>query len=267
MGETLVAIPAHADDAELNAGGTMAKWAAEGGKVHIVMVTNNCSGKVLPPNGDERAARRLPPAEMTALRHREQDTAASLIGATVHHLGYRQRHYWDGRRVVSIGFSEDAPPHPVAGARKKRLVPLLIAYLEREHVTALADLLVRLKPTLVITQSPLDLDPEHHAVACFVWQAFLARPRKLKCDLWFWTPGSSCQQGLTYPRHGVMMDISEFYEKKLELCRCHASQMTRVRWQMVEQRAARWGSEMGVRYAEPFSIAWFPRPGHPSCPS
>jgi len=254
MSRTLVAIPAHADDAELNAGGTMARWAAGGGEVHIVMATNNCSGQVLPEDGDERATRRLPPAEMNALRHREQAAAASLLGATVHHLNYCQRHYWDGQRVVSMEFGGSGPAPPgVAGCP-----PLLIAYLEPEPIEALADLLVRLKPSVVLTQPVVDLDPEHHAVACFVWQAFQARRRQLGgVPLRFWTPGSSCQEGLIDPGYDHIEDISGFYEKKLALCRCHASQMTKLRWQMVEQRAAHWGRQIGARYAEPFTTARF----------
>lgn len=256
---TLVAVAAHADDAELNAGGVLARWAAEGGAVQLVMATDNCSGSILPPSGDERAARRLPPLETMAIRRREQEAAAALLGARVHYLDYPQRHYWDGRQAVSIGYAnvpaplssgaESALPHP-------RLPPLVIAFQQPEHVGRLADLLVGLKPDLVLTQTPLDLDPEHHAVASMVWQAFRQRKADLaRAALRFWTPGSSCQDGLLDPGYDRVEDISEHYERKLALCRCHASQMTAVRLDMVARRAALWGRRIGVRYAEPFKTA------------
>ena len=70
MSKTLVVIPAHADDAELNAGGTIAKWAAQGAAIHVVVMTDNCSGPIVPEGGDEKDARRLGPGETTAVRRR-----------------------------------------------------------------------------------------------------------------------------------------------------------------------------------------------------
>jgi LmbE family N-acetylglucosaminyl deacetylase len=251
MSETLVAVPAHADDAELNAGGAMAKWAAAGGSIHIVMVTNNCSGSMIPPDGSEEAKRRLPPLETTAIRRREQEAAAALLGAKVHYLDYCQRHFWDGEKEISEGYGDIPAPPGIAGHP-----PILIACQQREHIERLAKLLVELRPGLVLTQSVLDLDPEHHAVAAMVWHAFRRREAELgNVPLRFWTPGSSCQDGLFDPGYGHIEDISEFHERKLELCRCHASQMTQVRLDMVERRAKLWGAGIGVRYAEPFKTA------------
>jgi len=251
MSETLVAVSAHADDAELNAGGTLAKWAAGGGAIHIVMATDNCSGSMIPPGGDEAAKRRLPPHETSAIRRKEQDAAAALIGATVHFLDYPQRHYWEGSREVSIGYGPSADQK--SEISNQQLPPLLIAFQEPAHVARLADLLASLEPDLVLTQTPLDLDPEHHAVASMVWQAFRAGKRQLRrATLRFWTPGSSCQEGLLDPGYDHIEDISAHYEAKLALCRCHASQLSRVRLEMVECRAALWGKHIGVRYAEPF---------------
>jgi len=255
---TLVAISAHADDAELNAGGTLAKWAAGGGTVHIVMATNNCSGSMVPPDGGERArplpamgTRRLPPAETMAIRRREQEAAAALLSAKVHHLDYPQRHYWDGSQPVTVGYGPVPLPAGMAA-----LPPLVIAFQQHEHVARLADLLVSLGPDPVLTQTPLDLDPEHHAVASMVWQAFQRTRAKLgAATLRFWTPGSSCQDGLLDPHYDHIEDISEHFEAKLALCRCHASQMTQVRLDMVQRRAAEWGRRLGVRYAEPFKTA------------
>mgnify|MGYP005837071943 CR=1 FL=1 len=248
---TLVAVAAHADDAELNAGGALAKWAEQGGAVHIVMATNNCSGSMIPDGGDERAARRLPPQETMAIRRREQEAAAALVGAAVHYLDYPQRHYWDGSKAVTIGYGPVPLPEGMGTAP-----PLVIAAQQPEHVERLAELLASLEPELVLTQTPLDLDPEHHAVASMVWRAFQLRKAALgRARLRFWTPGSSCQDGLLDPGYDQIEDISGHFERKLALCRCHASQMTRLRLDMVERRALLWGRRMGVRYAEPFKSA------------
>jgi LmbE family N-acetylglucosaminyl deacetylase len=251
MKKVLVAVAAHADDAELNAGGLMAKWATGGGQVHVVMTTNNCSGFLIPENGDESAKRRFGPAETSRVRNREQDAAAARIGAEVHYLGYNQRHYWNGEREISIGYEPAGPaPEGIAGHPE-----ILIASTEPEHVGRMAGLLERLQPDLVLTQPPLDIDPEHHAVAALVWQAFRLRPTLRRAPLRFWSPSTGSPGGMIDPSYDMIEDISGFFEAKLALCNCHASQMTARRREIVTNRAAAWGRRIGVRYAEPFRTA------------
>lgn len=252
---TLVVIAAHADDAELNAGGTMAKWAARGGRVHIILVTSNCSGTILPPGDDtgERAYR-LPAAATSELRDAEQDAAAALIGASVTRLGYPQRHYFDGSRVVRIGYGDLAAPPPDSS----RLPPLLLAFQEPEHVARMASLLVELAPRLILCQPPSDLDPEHHAVAALVWAAVHERGAKdalASAPLRFYTPGSSCPSGLFAIPYDTFEDITPHFEQKIAMCAAHASQMSAARWKMVRERASAYGAQCGALYAEPFVTA------------
>jgi LmbE family N-acetylglucosaminyl deacetylase len=242
MAQTLVAIPAHADDVELNAGGTVAKWAANGGEVHVIMMTDNCSGL------------KLDPVKTTAKRHEEQEAATALYGGKVHYRNYSQRHYWDEKtnRRINEGYEHDLPAPPGI----KGHLPLLIAVGELDHIESLGELILSLTPNLVITQTPLDLNPEHHAVASMVWNVFQLHKEELAdVPLWFWTPGTTCQDGMIDPRYDHLEDISDFFEKKLELCAAHASQMNETRWNMVRKRAEYFGSKIGVRYAEPFNIA------------
>jgi len=240
--KTLVAISAHADDVELNAGGTVAKWAAGGGDVHVIMMTDNCSGL------------RFDPDKTMAIRHREQEAAAALYEGKVHYMNYSQRRYWDEKRSrqVNIGYEHELP---VAAAIKDDL-PLVIAAGENKEIEALARRLLDLKPDLVLTQTPVDLDPEHHAVAAMVWGAFRRHQEELAdVALRFWMPGSSAEDGMMDPHYDHFEDISDFFDRKLELCACHASQMSEPRWNMVKQRAAFFGKKIGVQYCEPFTTA------------
>ena len=251
MSKVLVTVAAHADDVELNAGGTVAKWAAEGGSVHIVMVSANFAGEMIPESGDESAKRRLPPIDTAAIRRAEQEASAALIGAKVHYLDYAQRHYWDGRERISAGFGNPTPPPGVMGC------PLLLTeYQKPEHFRTMGKLLTSLKPEVVLTQGVLDVDPEHHAVCSLVWLAFHERREELKgVTLRFWTPGSSCMWGVMEPGYDHFEDITDHYETKLRMCACHKSQMTRTRMDMVRERAERYGVQARVRYAEPFNTA------------
>ena len=248
--KNLVAVCAHADDAELNAGGTMAKWAAEGGSVRIIMATNNCSGYLIPESGDESAKVRLPPAETAEVRRREQAAAAAMVDADVVELGYWQRHYWYGGKVMDVGY-EAMPGYP--GGLPRELC-ILIAANEQKDIKRLADILVESKPSVVLTQAPFDIDPEHHAVCALVWQA-MADERLKGVPLRFWSPSSGSAGGFFDPNYDHVEDISHYFDTKVELCGCHASQMTAKRRGIVRKRAACWGAKIGCKYAEPFRSA------------
>ena len=71
--ERVLAISAHPDDSELQAGGTLAKWAAAGCEVSIVVCTDGSKG-TWNPDADL--------AELIAARQSEQRAAATALGAT-----------------------------------------------------------------------------------------------------------------------------------------------------------------------------------------
>lgn len=62
---------AHADDMEIGAGGTLARWAAEGRAVHLLLLTNGDRGSQDP--AQDRA-------ELARLRVKEQEAAAKVLG-------------------------------------------------------------------------------------------------------------------------------------------------------------------------------------------
>ena len=66
-----LAISAHPDDSELQAGGTLAKWAASGCEVSLLVCTDGSKG-TWKPDAD--------PAELIAARQREQRDAAIALG-------------------------------------------------------------------------------------------------------------------------------------------------------------------------------------------
>lgn len=68
-----LAISAHPDDSELQAGGTLAKWAAAGSEVFIVVCTDGSKGTW---NPDQNLA------ELIATRQAEQRSAAEALGAS-----------------------------------------------------------------------------------------------------------------------------------------------------------------------------------------
>lgn len=69
----VLAISAHPDDSELTSGATLAKWAADGCEVSIVVCTDGSKG-TWDPSADL--------SELIASRQREQRAAAERLGAT-----------------------------------------------------------------------------------------------------------------------------------------------------------------------------------------
>src|SRR2546428_11378261 len=63
---------AHPDDAEFGAGGTMARWAAEGKEVVLCVVSNGAMGSNNPDVARD---------DLIATREREQRAAAAVVGA------------------------------------------------------------------------------------------------------------------------------------------------------------------------------------------
>ncbi len=79
--ERALAIGAHPDDTDFGCGGTLAKWAADGCEVSVLVCTDGSKG-TWDPTTDE--------TELIATRQREQTAATRALGATgeVAFLGY-----------------------------------------------------------------------------------------------------------------------------------------------------------------------------------
>src|SRR5687767_3015920 len=67
----VLAVFAHPDDAEISAGGTLAKWASEGREVHLLVLTNGDRGSEDPTQDRSELAR---------TRLAETEDAARLLG-------------------------------------------------------------------------------------------------------------------------------------------------------------------------------------------
>lgn len=104
---------AHPDDESFGPGGTLAVHSAEGVDVHVVTMTDGAAGAPAPgfPDGPELAA----------IRRTELVRAVETLGATLHHLDYRDSGYLgDPRADHPEAFCNVDPAEPTA-----RLVGLL----------------------------------------------------------------------------------------------------------------------------------------------
>jgi len=73
----VLAVFAHPDDAEICAGGALAKWAAAGREVHLLVLTNGDRGSADPWRDR---------AELAAARRTETEAAGAILGLTTTHV-------------------------------------------------------------------------------------------------------------------------------------------------------------------------------------
>lgn len=198
----VMVVMAHPDDVDFGCAGAMAKWAAAGQEITYVIITSGDKGSDDPEMTPERLA---------AIREEEQRAAARVLGVKdVIYLRYPD------------GGVEDTPE------LREKIVRLM-----RIHQP---DTLVTMDPTRRYNQhrdhrmaATVALDaafpyarthlyyPEQILEGlrlCKVYEAYLAGPEK----------------------PNVEIDISQYFDKKVQALRCHASQMPDLPEEQFKQR-------------------------------
>lgn len=127
---TIVGVFAHPDDESFGPGGTLAKYAAEGADVHVIIATDGIAGSV------EVGTTIMDHETLAQIRSGELSNAATALGVTsIWSLPYRD----SGMR----GTPENDHPQALIQQPRERLVGELMDYMQR------------LQPDVVITHDPL----------------------------------------------------------------------------------------------------------------
>ncbi|MGH7653947.1 MAG: bacillithiol biosynthesis deacetylase BshB1 [Gemmatimonadaceae bacterium] len=215
----LLAIFAHRDDAELNAGGTIAKLAAQGHRVAILDLTQGEMGT----------------RGSAATRATEAAAAASKLG-------------------VAIRENLELPDAGITNTPATR--------------AAVATVIRRLKPRVVIAPALRGRHPDHHVTAQLVRDAcFVAGLAKIAPENPPHRPvkvlhAMSFREDHEKPT--FVVDISEQFETKLAAIKCYASQFDGAiqsgevypngepLYDIIRHQAAHYGSLIRCRYGEPF---------------
>jgi LmbE family N-acetylglucosaminyl deacetylase len=227
--QKVLVILAHPDDPEFFCGATLARWAKAGHEIHYVLLT--C--------GDKGGGPDISPDDLCALRHREQQNAASVIG------------------VSSVRFLDHEDGY---------LMPTLD--LRREIVRAIR----QLKPDILVTCDPTNLfvrdeylnHPDHrYAGQAVLDAAFPApwnghffpeqikeglEPHRLQ-EVWVSLPSSP----------NVTLDVTDTWETKLRALREHKSQIGKPEEFEKRMRSRRTedSTDQQPRYEEKFRVIKF----------
>ena len=251
MPEVMV-VGAHADDVEILAGGTLAKYHVQGYEIVYVMSTDNMSGGVhtLQADGSVTTTHE-PPEAMSARRKHECAAAAALLGTTPIHLDHPQRHYRDAAgREHELRYGCDRPvtvPPDVP--------TILTAYEDEASVAQLTNLILEHDPVCLITHDLAVTSIEHLATVLLVVKSFWwavaqgfrgAMLQGREDDLVF---------GDLNARWDTFVDITDTLDQKMRLIGCHACQMPTAHYPHHghRQRPLKWGAACGCGAAEVFT--------------
>lgn len=217
-----LAVFAHPDDPEIACAGSLARWAAAGADVHLVIANLGEKGS-MDPDADRFA--------LAAQRAEEADAAAVVMGTTTHEL-------W-GVPDGQLENTEELRGRLVGAIR--RLRPTIV---------------VAPDPTAVFFG---DGYVNHHDHRALGWAVLDAVAPMAAHPLYFTDAGPAHQVGLLllagtlHP--DTWVDIEAHLEAKVAAVRCHASQLgdgADLVPEVVAARAADAGRAAGVRYAEGF---------------
>jgi len=222
--ERAVAVYAHPDDPDVSCGGTMARWAAAGTEIHVVICTQGDKGSSDP------ATR---PTELVPRRAKEVAAAVAILGLAGHHLlGYP-----DGEIDNTV---------ELRGALVRLVRDL------RPEVVVCPD------PTAALFGSSYFNHRDHRVVG---WATLDAVAPAAANPHYFRGAGRAHQvstvflSGTLTP--DVWVDITGSIEVKGQALLCHRSQLEDTgEWfrQVVRQRAQDEGRAAGVEYAEGFRL-------------
>lgn len=221
----VLAVAAHPDDIEFAAGGTIARWVAEGAIVHYLVVTRGDKGSDDPQTD---------PDDLAVAREAEQRAAATELG------------------VASVEFLDeaDARVEPTLALRER------ITRVIRRHRP---EVVISHDPTVLFVNNEWVNHVDHRAVGQVVVDAVfptardpLNFPEHLAeglepwkvAELFLWSTGEANQ----------LVDIGDTLDRKVAALRHHASQFHDFaetdRW--LRRRAEELGERAGYRAAEGF---------------
>jgi LmbE family N-acetylglucosaminyl deacetylase len=258
INRSIMAFGAHADDIELQAGGTLSKYIARGYSAIYVMTTNNMSGDwaSLQPDGTV-TSRRPPWHEIMPMRKIEAAAGAKFFKTEPIHLDYPQKHYVDerGDRVV-VGYGSPRPECVPPG------VPTILTAQENTAAVArVTDLILEHKPEAILTHGGPMENVEHFTTLVLVTKAYRAAVEKGYTGLLLnWHDLGVELYGKAYQHFDTHIDITEFWDHKIKSCLLHATQKPaayRLDW-------PKWGPLCGCGHAEVYVIVDEGKPSEPA---
>ena len=220
--EPVLVVAAHPDDEVLGCGATMARLAAEGQAVHIAILGEGITSRSSRDDSDAKLLRRL---------HQQAEAAALKVGA---------------KDVVLFKLPDN----------RLDTLPML------EVAKLIEDLIQKLRPAVIYTHHPGDLNLDHgivHRAVLIATRPVLGHP--VRQILTFEVPSSTewaFQKIEPVFRPNVFVEVSKTLDAKIAALACYDSETRNFPHPRSEQAlraiATRWGSVSGCTAAEGFEL-------------
>ena len=217
MKKAIMVVGAHGDDIEIRAGGTLAKYTAEGYKGYYVQTTRSNSGfNCLKDGGSYDYSEKI-----ATMRLKEMQAAADVFGAELLLMDFKEHMYTmaDGTHLYP-----DIREFPeIKGKAVSGREPIVVACRIQEYVDELADRMVEAEPEIVITHAP-DMNPDHYCTMLLTYQAFEAAAMRVSLGaLHVRTYGREIVGALGI-QPDLLVDVSDYAEVAAEAINKHVSQ-------------------------------------------
>lgn len=253
MKRTLMIVGAHADDVELNAGGTALKFRDRGYEIVYVQSTNNMSGAWSRRHSDGSVTVDHPPSTVIQPQRKlEACNGAAALGTTPIHLDHPQRHYRDeAGRPIELRYGSPVPPGVA-----EDVPTILTAHESADCVREVAELIRRSDPEYVLTHGMDQNDMEHVGTALLVTKAFWEAVKGgYGGGMAHWRQGFDWL-GAANARWDTFIDIGDHLDRRQELAALHECQLPNVLRPTSPDRlrALAWGSACGCRAAEVYVL-------------
>ena len=220
--QKVMSIGAHADDIEINTGGTLLKCRDNNYEIVYVMSTNNMSGEcqILQSDGSIECLEESN-VDMMARRKRECADAAAMLGATPIHLDHPQRHFKNEEfEKVELRYGCAAPTGIPAN-----IPSILTAYENSESVRLLVELILEHNPAVIFSHGMSSASIEHLATALLTTKAYWkAIDAGFKGAMLHYREDET-SFGPINAKFETFIDISDYLDEKMKLIGKHACQM------------------------------------------
>jgi LmbE family N-acetylglucosaminyl deacetylase len=220
--EVALAVYAHPDDADVACGGTLARWAAGGSRVHLLVCTDGGRGTTDPAT---------PPAALARRRAGELAEAAAHVGIASHQvLGATdgELHCRLGLVEELVGWVRRIRPQVVVGHDPTAVFFGQDYFNHRDHRAAGWALLDAVSPASALPHYFPETGPAHQVTTAYL-------SGTLDPDVW--------------------VDVTASLDAKVSAVSCHRSQLPADEgWagDVVRRRAEEEGRRAGVPFAEGF---------------
>lgn len=237
MQKSIAVIMAHADDIELSAGGTLARYVDQGYRALYGVLSRCNSGWTVT---EEKGGHYISSLEIIPQRRAEAEAAAKVFGAEFHYGDLLENCYTtrDGVRIAPsftgpVGVREPAVDRGAIAADDLPEGTLFATATGAGEpwdghpvIREVADLLVAWEPELVIGQPIGNLNPDHYAAAQIVGIAWQVAAKETAIGPYLIPVGPPATGRFRFPplKADRLVDVTGYEDTCLRALACHRSQ-------------------------------------------